>query len=270
MSNLITRVISAFFALVVLWTIIYFFESTGLVVFCVLIATVGLYEMSLLLFRSGFPKYAKTVFFILGLVNLLVASLKDMSFQSPLLVSTFSVIVVVSLILHKTFSSVDQILLFVSKFVMGIIYAACLPALVISLVQSSHGILWFLCLLTVIFSGDTGAYVFGTLFGKTKIAPLLSPKKSLQGSFGGLLFSSLAGLGFSFIIPEASPILMIILGFLGGVLGQSGDFFESLVKRVAGVKDSGFIMPGHGGVLDRIDGVYFASPLFYIAVNYII
>lgn len=270
MSNLVIRVVSAFLALSVLFVTVYLFAIPGLVVLCVLIASLGVYEMSLLLFKSGYPRHAKTLFFILGLINLLATYFGNISYQNVFLIGTFSIIVTASLILHKTFRSVDQILLFVSKFILGIIYVACLPALIISLVQVNNGVLWFLCLLTVVFSGDTGAYIFGTLFGKTKIAPLLSPKKSLQGSFGGLLFSSLAGLVFSFIIPETSPIIMILLGFLGGILGQSGDFFESLVKRVAGVKDSGFIMPGHGGVLDRVDGVYFASPLFYIAVTYII
>jgi phosphatidate cytidylyltransferase len=123
-------------------------------------------------------------------------------------------------------------------------------------------------LLAVVFAGDIGAYIFGSIFGKTKIAPLLSPKKSLQGGIGGLLFSAMAAVGFSYFLPNTPVFVLFFCGLLGGLLGQVGDFFESLVKRVAGVKDSGSIMPGHGGVLDRLDGVLLAAPLFYVISQY--
>lgn len=270
MSSLATRVISSIFALGALFTITYFFKVPGMVVMCVFIAAGGIYEMSLLLFKEGFPRFAKTSFFILGVVNLIFCAYDVILIQQLGIVLSFLFIVILSIFFHKRFESIESSLVFVSKFVMGLVYAAILPTLIISILKSSDGVLWFVALLAVVFAGDTGAFIFGSLLGKTKIAPLLSPKKSLQGSIGGLLFSSLAGFIFSFIIPGVNPFLMIALGFLGGFLGQTGDFFESLIKRIAGVKDSGSVMPGHGGVLDRIDGVYLASPLFYVAVYYII
>lgn len=270
MSSLTTRVVSSLFALAILFLITYFFKISGMIVMCLVIAAGGIYEMSLLLFKDGFPRFAKTSFFIFGFLNL-VLPVYDFVLMSQLgLVLSFIAVIVLSIIFHKRFSSVDSVLIFISKFIMGLIYAAVLPALIIFVLKAQNGVLWFIALLAIVFSGDTGAFVFGSLFGKTKIAPLLSPKKSLQGSLGGLLFSSLAGFVFSIIIPDVSALLMIALGFMGGLLGQTGDFFESLIKRIAGVKDSGSVMPGHGGVLDRIDGVYLASPLFYIAVYYII
>jgi phosphatidate cytidylyltransferase len=121
--------------------------------------------------------------------------------------------------------------------------------------------------LAVVFSGDTCAYLVGVLFGKTKILPLVSPKKSLQGSLGGLLGSTLAAVVcWKFMFQDKDLDNLVVLAFVSGFIAQFGDFFESLLKRVADVKDSGSIMPGHGGVLDRIDGVLFASPVILFGV----
>jgi phosphatidate cytidylyltransferase len=265
-------VASALIAVSALFTIIYLFKIPGMIVLCYLASIAGIYEMSKLLFRASAPAFARVVFF--AWTTIFYSYLANSHFSNhfyEIVVSIFMVTVIIGVFYHKKFESIDAAFAFMGKFLVGLIYSASLPALILSILRTENtGILWFLCLLTVVFAGDIGAYLFGTLFGKTKIAPLLSPKKSLQGSLGGLLFSSLAGLAFSYIIPDAPILIMAGLGFFGGALGQIGDFFESLIKRLAGVKDSGSIMPGHGGVLDRLDGVYFASPLFYLAVNYII
>ena len=100
---------------------------------------------------------------------------------------------------------------------------------------------------------------------KNTVAPALSPKKTIQGAAGGLLFSLVMALAFKYYLPATPFYVLAVCGLLGGTLAQIGDFFESLIKRVSGVKDSGSIMPGHGGVLDRLDGVLFAAPLFYFA-----
>ncbi len=272
MQNLATRVVSALIAVTALFSILYFFKMPGMIVLCYVASIAGVYEMSKLLFRAKAPAFARVIFFIWTTAAYL--SLANSNFSHhfyEVVVTLFMATVIIGIFYHRKFESIDAAFAFIGKFLVGLIYSASLPAMILSILQKEQtGVLWFMCLLTVVFAGDIGAFLFGTLFGKTKIAPLLSPKKSLQGSFGGLLFSSLAGLAFSYIIPDVPMLVMVGLGFFGGALGQIGDFFESLIKRLAGVKDSGSIMPGHGGVLDRLDGVYFASPLFYLAVNYII
>lgn len=272
MQNLTTRAVSALIAVLALFAIIYFFKIQGLIVLCYIASIAGVYEMSKLLFRSHAPAFARSIFFVwTTIAYLYLANSNFTNHFYEVVVSVFMATVIIGIFYHKKFESIDAAFAFMGKFLIGLIYSASLPALILAILRTeTTGVLWFLCLLTVVFAGDIGAYLFGTLFGKTKIAPLLSPKKSLQGSMGGLLFSSLAGLAFSYIIPDAPVLVMVVLGFFGGALGQIGDFFESLIKRLAGVKDSGSIMPGHGGVLDRLDGVYFASPLFYLVVNYII
>ncbi|MDP9196123.1 MAG: phosphatidate cytidylyltransferase [Pseudomonadota bacterium] len=129
-----------------------------------------------------------------------------------------------------------------------------------------------LYVLVVVAATDTGGYVFGRTIGGPKLLPRISPKKTWAGLGGAILFGAAAGEGIS----RASGIPWIMgegfltgPAFIGGVLvivSQAGDFFESWLKRRAGLKDSGHLIPGHGGLLDRIDGLLFAAPVFVLAV----
>lgn len=118
--------------------------------------------------------------------------------------------------------------------------------------------------LAMVFFGDTGAYFAGKTFGRHKLYPLISPKKTVEGGVGGLLASMLGGWLFvRYLRPDAHVWHGLALGAACGVFGQVGDFAESLFKRAANVKDSGQLLPGHGGLLDRVDGVLFAAPVMY-------
>ena len=122
---------------------------------------------------------------------------------------------------------------------------------------------WFLFPMLVIWSGDTGAYFAGRRFGKRKLAPRLSPKKTWEGAIGGML-ASVGGafLARELFFPEMAAWACVVLAVPGAALGQVGDLAESLIKRSTGVKDSGKILYGHGGVLDRMDAMLFAAPYF--------
>lgn len=127
--------------------------------------------------------------------------------------------------------------------------------------------LW-LWLVIVVAAYDTGAYFTGKLYGSVKIAPAISPGKTVQGLVGGVLFSMLLGLlcAHSLIKTYNFSILIICLLGLGiGLLAFFGDLLESYLKRLAGLKDSGTILPGHGGILDRIDGLLLAALITDIA-----
>ncbi|MDO8885458.1 phosphatidate cytidylyltransferase, partial [Candidatus Oleimmundimicrobium sp.] len=111
---------------------------------------------------------------------------------------------------------------------------------------------------------DTSAYFVGSLFGKTKLAPKISPHKTLEGAMGGLLITSIAAGSFCFI-PFLNFIERILLGAGIAIFGQMGDLFESKLKRIAGLKDSGSLLPGHGGILDRFDSLILSAPAaFYL------
>jgi phosphatidate cytidylyltransferase len=97
--------------------------------------------------------------------------------------------------------------------------------------------------------------------------PQISPKKTIEGSIGGLFGSCLAAGLFHLKLPHIPLPALICLGFAVGLVGQMGDLFESMLKRVANQKDSGSLMPGHGGVLDRLDGVLFAAPVMFAGVS---
>ena len=119
---------------------------------------------------------------------------------------------------------------------------------------------WVLLTMLLAWGSDTAAYFVGRKFGKTKLAPRISPKKTIEGSAGGLAASVLGALLMSFFLPGLGPLDAIALGILAGSAGQAGDLFMSVLKRSSGVKDSGGILPGHGGVMDRADALAFTAP----------
>lgn len=269
MPNLISRTLSALVALVILIAMVYFFAEKGTYALILFASVRGSYEIARMVFKAHYPKFATYAFVLINLATFLLLTLiptKD--FQMFFILLSFAASVVVGIVFHKKFNDLQTIFDYVSQSAFGTIYTAVIPAIVSGLVYSQKGMHWFFCLLAVIFAGDIGAYLFGVTMGNKKVAPTLSPKKSLEGAIGGLIFSTLAAYAFSFILTDVALPVLLLCGFFGGLLGQIGDFFESLIKRVSGVKDSGTIMPGHGGVLDRIDGVLLASPLFYFAANY--
>jgi phosphatidate cytidylyltransferase len=119
-----------------------------------------------------------------------------------------------------------------------------------------------LILLFALWSSDTCAYFAGKTFGKTPLVPQISPKKTFEGLMGAI-FGSMLIIVLTIRLSGLSLTNSLIIGFLIGLLGQLGDIFESISKRVSGVKDSSSLIPGHGGVLDRIDSFIFTAPFFY-------
>ena len=134
---------------------------------------------------------------------------------------------------------------------------------------------YLLLLFFLVFAGDTGAYFVGKYFGRRKLASNLSPKKTVEGAIGGIVFSCigalawLALLGPSSLVPGYLTRLLIVAPIIGA-LAQFGDLFESLLKRSQHQKDSGSFLPGHGGMLDRVDGLALSAPAFYFYVVYVL
>ena len=150
---------------------------------------------------------------------------------------------------------------------MGFLYVPLLLAHLTMIRALPHGVAWLFLIMVIVMAGDSAAYYVGSSLGKTKLYPAVSPKKSVEGSLGGLAGSVIGALISRYIFfPELTVLDCIATALLLGVLGQLGDLFESLVKRSCGVKDSGVIIPGHGGILDRMDSILFAAPAaFYYA-----
>lgn len=128
-----------------------------------------------------------------------------------------------------------------------------------------------LLVLVVVWLGDTGGYFGGRFWGKTKLAPHKSPKKTWEGAIAGLTASMAGSVGYFYFYYNDMPggiTAAILAGFLGGIAGQLGDLVESVFKRFTRVKDSGNLLPGHGGLLDRIDAVLFAAPVIWFILSW--
>lgn len=120
------------------------------------------------------------------------------------------------------------------------------------------GWVWLLLLLVATWASDTAAYFVGRKFGRRKLAPALSPGKTLAGAVGGVGGSLLIAWVFTMSYPFLPTAYVLGLGLLIGIAGQLGDLWESVLKRAAGIKDTGTLIPGHGGVLDRFDSLLFS------------
>ena len=158
------------------------------------------------------------------------------------------------------------------KIVIGIVYIPGLLSYLILIRNGSEldGALWILFILVVVFGGDTGALYAGTFMGKHKLSPAVSPQKTIEGSLGGLTANVILGSIYKLVVfPELNWAVCLLFFVSLGAMGQMGDLFESGLKRVAGIKDSGGLLPGHGGILDRADAIMFAAPVAYLFKVYI-
>jgi phosphatidate cytidylyltransferase len=152
----------------------------------------------------------------------------------------------------------------------GLIYIGWLGCYIISLRNLPDGMWWILLVIPTTGMVDGGAFFMGSLFGKHRMAPRISPKKSWEGYIGGVLFGVLGGALLAVFLqmraPSIQPWLGLTIGALIGLVTPIGDLGESVMKRSFGVKDSGSVLPGHGGILDRIDSWLWAAPISYYVI----
>lgn len=151
------------------------------------------------------------------------------------------------------------------------IYVGATLATAALLHGKADGAKWMVVTMMMAFFSDTGAYFAGRAFGKRKLSPKLSPKKTIEGAIGGLIAATIGVACMAHFAIESFPVEhAIALGVIGAALGQAGDLLESLLKRSCGVKDSGNIMPGHGGLLDRVDALIFTGSVTWLYVEFLL
>ena len=205
----------------------------------------------------------KTMSLVLGLLLLL-----SFSTARPYLPGFFLVFGMLGYFLYYLlqYESFPHLLPELALSCLGLLYVPFLLGHFLWLWQLPQGRFWLLWFLLVIFAGDTGAYYCGRWFGVKKLYPQVSPGKTVAGSLGGLAASLTAGIGFGLWLPLGASLLVLVsLAFLAAVVGQFGDLFESMLKRRAQVKDASSILPGHGGLLDRLDSLCFTGAILFYA-----
>ncbi len=190
----------------------------------------------------------------------------------------FSVLIVaIPLALMLSFSfylvkyhALELVLQQVALTLLAVIYGGLLFSFLGLIRDLTSGSAWLLIVLGTTFAADTGAYVSGHLFGRHKLAPRVSPGKTLEGLIGGWIVAT--GVAFFckyLFFNEISLSDCLWVGGIAGWVGPLGDLSESLMKRSVGVKDSGNLIPGHGGLLDRVDALLFTSPVVYYYAAYL-
>ena len=269
MKSTLTRIASAAVVLVIFFGIYFQFKAIGLRFLCYIAVILGVRELSRMLFDSQ-DTYTLRIFFSICVFSIFYLTSELPEYSTP----GFALISILycsfAIVLGRKESDLVHLSLFQAKSILGFVYIGILPALASLLLKLPNGEYWFLSHLIIVFLGDTFAYTFGLMWGNKKLIPTISPKKTVQGAVGGLFGSIVFAIGSGYFwFPTVPFWLFAGLGAFIGIVAQLGDFFESLLKRVANVKDSGGLMPGHGGVLDRLDGVLFTTPIMFLSASFI-
>lgn len=182
----------------------------------------------------------------------------------PILLPVTVFVLAFSLIVLFRFEEIAVAAHQVALLLLGFCYVPLLIVHLALLRSLDQGVSWLFLLMLIVMSNDTAAYYVGSALGRRKLYPLVSPNKSVEGSVGGLIGGVIGTFVAKFTFFAALSIFdCLMTAIVVGILGQLGDLFESLLKRSFGVKDSGAIFPGHGGVLDRLDSILFAAPALY-------
>ena len=265
-SKLLPRLITGIIVLAVVLTLVWVpVLGPGFALLVVLFAGIGLYEFFGLVQRKSIAG-DNIEFVILGFIVTASGYLAN-----PLLTTFILIIAAVIAITVQAYGD-DISLAGMASCIFGLVYIGWFGAHMLFLHNDPElgpGSVMVLLVATVL--SDTGAYFAGNLFGKTKLAPRISPNKTIEGSVGGLILTVVGMVVIYYVqqnltqpvFPDWSILRYIVAGIALSVAGQLGDLLESAIKRDAGVKDSGSIFPGHGGMLDRCDSILVAAPVLY-------
>ncbi len=260
MSRILTALVAVpLLLLVILWSPAWVFLAL-----CLAFAVASFWELSRLATNLGVPLFA---------VGYPLTALGVTAFYPGfpgLLPMSLAMLLAIGLAAVFTREPTRESLGAVAGTVFAVLYVGVLIGTVVGLrmAPDERGRLWIVFLLAVTMVGDAGAYYVGRALGKKPLAPVLSPKKTVAGLWGGIVFAVATAIFVKFLaLPALAVSTAIGLGLAMAVFGVIGDLFESLLKRSAGVKDTSALLPGHGGVLDRIDSLLFASPILFLYVN---
>lgn len=255
---MLKRTITAIVAILLFFPFI-IYGGWPLYLVMLLISSIGLYELLKMrqLITYKFPvSLAMLLLWILLLPESIINDYLSLDRIDILLIMTL-LLLSYTVIMKNKFSILDA-----SFTLLGTLYIGL--GFHYFLVSREFGLKYVFFAIVVILITDSGAYFSGNLFGKHKLAPEISPNKTVEGAVGGAVLAVIAGVIFQMIFPvHDSLIVVIIVSFFASIVGQMGDLTESAFKRYYDVKDSGHLLPGHGGILDRFDSWLFVFPFLY-------
>jgi phosphatidate cytidylyltransferase len=262
------RVITSLCGVLILVAAVWFDEP--LPWFTVLVAIAGVaaaIEFYRMVASSQVPPL--TYFGIVWVLLFIVRPHFDYAFLTPLLLTSAVVLSLIGLLLRQ---QKETAFVGWAWTMAGILYVGWLLSYLVALRGLDDGRNWLLFALFVTFGSDTAAFFIGRALGRHYLAPQISPGKTWEGFIGGVLGAIIVSLLFNLIPALRLPmgyVNAMLLGLLVSIMGQLGDLVESLLKRNMGVKDSGRLMPGHGGILDRMDSIVFAGIVVYYYVIWV-
>lgn len=256
------RIISSIIAIpILLFFIIY--GGLPLEIAVTVISLIGMYEIYKAV--SGKIKAVHIIGFLLEILYAFYITNENISVNYVKAVLGIAIVAILFILVvcHKTNNINDA-----SITIFGFIYLGLLLSFICYIRNVSIIFAWLPFIFA--FGSDTGAYFIGSKFGKHKLTPELSPKKSIEGAIGGVVSAAVLSGVYAFVCNKLYMldikfvVIFIIAGGFGSVVAQFGDLAASSIKRFVGIKDYGKLMPGHGGVLDRFDSVLFTLPLVYM------
>jgi phosphatidate cytidylyltransferase len=262
---LLKRIISAITLIAVIILAIFFEWAFNLAM--IFFIGFGLYEFFTMLEKKGTSiyKYFGTIMGILIPLSIMRGFELTKKWELLFIVLTLLFLIIMQFRRRQN----SGVIVDISTTLFGILYVSWLFSFLIRIryLPGGPGLLASVLLITK--TGDIGAYLIGSRFGKTPLIPRISPKKTVEGAIAGLVFSLLGALASQPFL-NFTYLHLLFVGLLFGILGQLGDLSESLLKRDCQVKDSGNVIPGMGGVLDEIDSVLFTAPVFYFYMSVLI
>lgn len=264
---LLQRVLTAIpLAALMIWLI--FFQPTSSLFYALLfIGLIGGWEWSRLSGVKSFAVRALFAVFIVVMIVLLVQSQNQQSFYLLMSISLVWWLINILKMLPQQVAEASD-LFSLHKLLVGFIVLVPPVLALLSIHQFEQGAAWLFYSMSLVWVADIGAYFSGKRFGNIKLAPAISPGKTREGFYGALIATSLYTLAAAvyFELSIIQIIVFLIISLLATILSVAGDLFISLYKRERGVKDSGNILPGHGGILDRIDSLTSTAPFFALAL----
>ncbi len=265
------RIISSTLLIIFLWLLIFILPGWIFAIAVIAVVGLGLYEFFNMVSKKGIPIY-RYFGIIIGCLIPVTTYLQfrpSVEVEFVLITAICFCVFLLQIVRRKT----EHALVGIATTFFGIFYIGWLFSFAIKLrilpPLNMDGRFLILYLLLVTKSGDIAAYFVGTFFGKHRLIPQISPKKSVEGAIAGCIVSFIVAIGFKSLLPAVSIMHICIIGILLSLVGQVGDLSESLIKRDCQVKDSGSLFSGLGGMLDLIDSLIFTTPIFYFYLRLI-